>query len=530
MNGMAEVKGENDISVRKRNGITNLGAVKVGSPSLIIPFNGSILTLINSTVGGAAIYRQYGTISGTTYTQTASTSVISTTLLDDPTFPFTAAVNANGVTPLLFTNCKNRAFWIAGTFAVTQVVVGTCEWFNLGRKTVYGTLYLNGRWYVMDTTGTIWGSEEETPATWPALNFITSSQGQGNAVALQKSQSYVVAFKEYSTELFFDAGNATGSVLSPVENGFTKIGCAIGTSCASLDDQLFWMSQTIQSGRGVHVMVGLDQQKISTPDIDRILNADSLSTVYAYGIKMDGHRMYVLILVNTNMTLVYDLDSQLWYQWSSQDLGNSVSVTSITRSGTTATVTTSGAHGIADGAPAGISGAVQTEYNGNFQAKLISSTAYEIEVSGSPATPATGTILSFPYSEAYFKFVMGCNYQGRDVVLHHSTGSIYQFRNAEFDDSGAPIDFFMRTKRLDGGALNKKGLPRVTLIADSIADTCMIRYSDDDCASYTAYRRVNLSYERPVLRRNGSFRRRTTEVRFLHDKAAQFDSLELEVD
>lgn len=81
---------------------------------------------------------------------------------------------------------------------------------------------------------------------------------------------------------------------------------------------------------------------------------------------------------------------------------NAVSVASITRSGTTVTVTTSTAHGFnvraASTVPHGsqcalISGAAESDYNGTHKvATIVSSTVFTFEIATTPATPATGTI------------------------------------------------------------------------------------------------------------------------------------------
>lgn len=69
----------------------------------------------------------------------------------------------------------------------------------------------------------------------------------------------------------------------------------------------------------------------------------------------------------------------------------SKSVTSITRSGTTATAT-SAAHGYANGDYVLIAGANETQYNGTFTISNVTTNTFDYTVSGSPATPATGTI------------------------------------------------------------------------------------------------------------------------------------------
>lgn len=68
------------------------------------------------------------------------------------------------------------------------------------------------------------------------------------------------------------------------------------------------------------------------------------------------------------------------------------SVSTITRVSTIATVTTTVDHSIGNGQLVTIQGAVETEYNGTFQATVTGSDTVTYEVTGAPATPATGTI------------------------------------------------------------------------------------------------------------------------------------------
>jgi hypothetical protein len=65
----------------------------------------------------------------------------------------------------------------------------------------------------------------------------------------------------------------------------------------------------------------------------------------------------------------------------------------ITRSGTTATATMAGGHPFTTGQKVVHSGANQTEYNGAFTISSTGANTYTFTVSGTPATPATGTIL-----------------------------------------------------------------------------------------------------------------------------------------
>lgn len=72
--------------------------------------------------------------------------------------------------------------------------------------------------------------------------------------------------------------------------------------------------------------------------------------------------------------------------------GRPLTVSTITRDGATATVTTTHLHGLSTGNTVVIRGANEPEYNGSFSVTVTSTTAFTIPVTGSPATPATGGI------------------------------------------------------------------------------------------------------------------------------------------
>jgi hypothetical protein len=73
-------------------------------------------------------------------------------------------------------------------------------------------------------------------------------------------------------------------------------------------------------------------------------------------------------------------------------LGAEFAVTSLTRSGGTATCTTASAHGYTTGDTVEIRGAVETEYNGLFTITVTGAATFTYAVTGTPASPATGTI------------------------------------------------------------------------------------------------------------------------------------------
>ncbi len=73
---------------------------------------------------------------------------------------------------------------------------------------------------------------------------------------------------------------------------------------------------------------------------------------------------------------------------------NSISVSSLTRGGNTATALFAVDHGLASGTLTTISGADQSDYNGSFIINVTSTSSFNYTVENSPTTPATGPIVS----------------------------------------------------------------------------------------------------------------------------------------
>jgi hypothetical protein len=451
------------------------------------------------------------------------------------TYPL-PGVNATPVTPATGTIVAGDPALITGasfTYSIATTpaspATGTIT-ATSGRNTVPGIAYINGYFIVMDVNGVIYNSNTDRPTEWDALNYTTANNIPGAGVALARSADYIIAFKEWSTEPYYDAKNAVGSPLSPYESGRSLIGCANGFSVAQVDGMIAWVAQVMEQGRSVYMMRGVQQTKVSTPDVERILNADALTTVYAYGLKLDGHSLYLLTLVASNLTLVYDISSQHWYLWTSYTLGSSVGGTiSITRDGSTATWTSTNPHGASDGDPFLISGCAQAEYNGIFQISYISSTSFSFQVTGTPATPATGTPVGKPYTESYFKFTEYADCGGLNLMLHESDGHLYKIDSSLAQDAGIPINYLARSQRLDGNTSHRKTMGRITLIGDTVSDTAMIRWSDDDYVSNRPYRRVDLAAQKQMVRQCGGFIDRSIEVKHIGNTKPIWSEMELEI-
>ena len=74
------------------------------------------------------------------------------------------------------------------------------------------------------------------------------------------------------------------------------------------------------------------------------------------------------------------------------DIGLSFGVSSLTSSGSTATVTTTTAHGMSNGMYVRVGGAAQAPYNGDFSITNTGTSSFTYSITGTTTSPATGTI------------------------------------------------------------------------------------------------------------------------------------------
>ena len=328
-------------------------------------------------------------------------------------------------------------------------------------NTVPGSTFLDGTLYVMDSQARIWGTTGlNNPNVWSALNLIQAQVEPDKGVALAKQNIYVIAIKQWTTEVFYDAGNATGSPLSAVLNAIQPYGCAEGNSVQRIDDILYWISTNRTGGLRVVRMDKLQCTIISNFAVDRLLSA-SLGSNAAYlalgfSARINGHSFYGIQFIRTGppqglkfslLTLLYDIDEKNWYTWNS---------------------------------------------------------------GGAAALP----LLDGTGSQGLF-LQNNVTYQNfGDATLFVFQDDL--FTGDTFDGGVTKVGYTLDivTANFNGGTKLVKTLNKLRTHADQYsAGTLRLRYSDDDYKTWSNWQDVNLQDENPMWTNLGSFRKRAFQLR-----------------
>lgn len=192
---------------------------------------------------------------------------------------------------------------------------------------VKGWAYLDGTTYVGRPDAGIQGSDTNDPVNWNALNVIIAQIEPDQGKALAKQLVYVVMMKEWSTEVFYDAANSTGSPLGRVEGAKLNYGCVNSDSVQDCDGALLWLSKTRTGPPEVAMFDNVKGEVVSSKAVERLLSAANFSTetVFSWYIKLNGHRFYVLTCKTLNLTLAFDIEERMWSQWTDTN-GNYVPI------------------------------------------------------------------------------------------------------------------------------------------------------------------------------------------------------------
>ncbi len=293
----------------KRPGLAQTGATKTGNGYGTYNWQGNIYSIF-----GATMYKDGVALSGTLDT-TGGVYRFSQSLGATPRLQF-----GNGVV-----NYNYDAG--AGIVAMTGA--------NLPASPVKGIVYLDGTTYLGGADATIRGCTTiNDPTLWTdTLNTISAQIEADAGVAISKQLVYVIAFGQWSTEVFYDQQNAVASPLGPVQGAKVNYGCAHQDSVQEIDGTLLWLATNRSSALQVVMLDNLKPKVVSTKAVERLLGEADLTTVFSFGVKYEGHRFYGITLKVANITLVYDMTDDIWAQWTDAN-GNYWPIVSSTYSAT----------------------------------------------------------------------------------------------------------------------------------------------------------------------------------------------------
>jgi len=220
--------------------------------------------------------------------------------------------------------------WIAdGTngYAVTSTTVTTSTQSNYP-DTATQVVFFDGRFIVNDPTNTgrwylseTYINDGTTESYWTATGFATAERDPDALVSIIANNRQLWFIGASTAEPWYNAGALTVPY-EPIQNGFSEWGCAAEHSPATADGSVFWLTKNKQGQGQVVQTKGYAPQVISTDAIaTKIADMAVISDAFGYTYQAYRHTFYVLTFPTEAVTLVYDIATNMWHEWSSKDIG-----------------------------------------------------------------------------------------------------------------------------------------------------------------------------------------------------------------
>lgn len=181
---------------------------------------------------------------------------------------------------------------------------------------------LGGYNHIMTTSGKIYASGLNTILTWGAGDFLPTNfypdNGRGGVWVIN---SRIAAISSSSFEWFYNAGNPSGSPLSPSPELNFEVGALNATAICRLDDQFFWLSSFQSGDAAIYTLAG-GPKRISSEQLNVLISSVPVTQPFPLtltAVKLYGKRYLIFAGL-----FALDMETDIWSYWSASGVNNSL--------------------------------------------------------------------------------------------------------------------------------------------------------------------------------------------------------------
>lgn len=290
-----------------------------------------------STTGAGSVYGMYMRESGSGFKVTTSKfeSINSTTDLsggaisfsNTPKFIYCAGeVGASGTSGNVLVVVQDEAtygktYYVNSSNAPTLIRTGIPG--SATTKTMHGAAAMDGYGFIIDQYGRVYSSGLDDLTTWASTDFISMNYSLSGLFICHHEQ-HIVAIGGRSVEFMYNDGKPSGSPLAVRQDIYHS--AAPVAYCSNNIGVTAWMDCGLTGTIGIWMLQGLQKVKISTFDIDKIIQRlqfnSGFSSVRMSVMSYAGHDFIFVLLLDSSgnpLTKVYDIQAGAWYEWSWAD-------------------------------------------------------------------------------------------------------------------------------------------------------------------------------------------------------------------
>lgn len=175
--------------------------------------------------------------------------------------------------------------------------------------------YVDG-YFLLNIAGTNeWYISLANEITFDPTDFASKNGFPDKIVAVGVSRRYIYLFGQFTTEIWFNAGDPTFP-FERLPGVFMQYGCMNSDTVAQMDGEFYWLAQSEQGNRFICRTSQFQAEKISTFAIDNELSGyETVDDAFGYTYQIVGHFFYVITFPTAQKTWVFDMSNSQWNEW-----------------------------------------------------------------------------------------------------------------------------------------------------------------------------------------------------------------------
>lgn len=173
--------------------------------------------------------------------------------------------------------------------------------------------FLAGRFVVsFANSSRFYESDSYNGLSWDALRFANAETSPDPIVSMWSSNGQLIPLGALTTE-YWGLSGTLDFTFAPLQGTATEWGLAARWSIAKFDNTFAFLVKNRMGEVMVAKLSGYVPEKISTPDLDSIINAYSTTAdATAYSYMLGGHPMYVITFPTAGKSWLYDGSTGFW--------------------------------------------------------------------------------------------------------------------------------------------------------------------------------------------------------------------------
>lgn len=159
---------------------------------------------------------------------------------------------------------------------------------------------MDGYLFYSTDDGNLRNSDLNSVSAYTATSFVAPNMSPDPPVAVARHKNVVIVLGSSSKETFYNTGNATGSPLTRIAQYFERVGSLGQKSVTKIANDIYFVSSPKFGDVGVYRIRDLTCQKVSTPNVERIIGTALLAggEIYASAFSVGGYPYAAFYLSN----------------------------------------------------------------------------------------------------------------------------------------------------------------------------------------------------------------------------------------